>query len=297
MRSPPALSVGLAAAFAGALVVGLGWAFAPSCDPGARLEPSLAGRDPAGAAPPTREELDMLRRTVSEQAAAIGALADELALLRGELATLVGVAPGPDAELAAGGAGAEPGDPRAPGAPPADAAAPASAGARPSFDALSLVASGYSSQEAERLRERWERLTLDRLELNNRALREGWLLEPRLQEEHRALDTVFREDVGEEGYDAFLYATGQPNRVRVKEVIARSPASHAGVQPGDVIVSYDGERTFGARDLQLATAQGRRGDLVRIEVVRDGRPLTLRVERGPLGIILQGSAEPPRSAG
>ena len=109
-------------------------------------------------------------------------------------------------------------------------------------------------------------------------------------------NTVFREDVGEEGYDAFLYATGQPNRVRVKEVIARSPASHAGMQPGDLIVSYDGARTFAARDLQLATAQGRRGDLVRIEVVRDGRPITLRVERGPLGIILQGSAEPPRSA-
>jgi S1-C subfamily serine protease len=120
-------------------------------------------------------------------------------------------------------------------------------------------------------------------------------MEPRLRDEHAALEAAFREDIGEEGYDAFLYATGQPNRVLVREVIARSPASRAGVQAGDVIVSYDGTRTFLPRDLQLATGQGKRGELVRVEVVRDGRPLTLRVQRGPLGIILGGSAEPPRS--
>ncbi len=295
MRSRPAVSIALA----GACAIGLGWVLSSSCEPGALREPGLEGREAAQAAPPTREELDALQRSVADQAAAIRALADELALLRGEVAMLAGVAPpGPDDDALAGGTDAtRPEDPHEQAAAPAGVAPGAAAGARPSFDAESLVAAGYSSQEAERLRERWERLTLDRLEVNNRALREGWLLEPRLREEHLALDTVFREEVGEEGYDAFLYATGQPNRVRVKEVIARSPASHAGMQPGDVIVSYDGERTFGTRDLQLATAQGRRGDLVRIEVVRDGRPLTLRVERGPLGIILQGSAEPPRSAG
>lgn len=294
MRSLRAISVVLAAVVA----IGLGWVLSPSCEPGALLEPSLQPQDAAHAAPPTREEMDALHRSVSEQAAAIRTLTDELALLRHEVATLDGVAPpGSGGEEVAGDADAtRPEDPPAQEAASPGGAAGAPAGERPSFDAESLLAAGYSSQEVARLRERWERLTLDRLEVNNRALREGWLLEPRLQEEHRALDTVFREDVGEEGYDAFLYATGQPNRVRVKEVIARSPASHAGMQPGDVIVSYDGERTFAARDLQLATAQGRRGDLVRIEVVRDGRPITLRVERGPLGIILQGSAEPPRSA-
>lgn len=294
MRGRPAISIVLA----GACAIGLGWVLSSSCEPGGLREPGLEGRDAAHAAPPTREELDALQRSVADQAAAIHALADELALLRGEVASLAGDAPpGSDEDALAGGTDAtRPEDPHEQATAPAGAAAGAAAGARPSFDAESLVAAGYSSQEAERLRERWERLTLDRLEVNNRALREGWLLEPRLREEHLALDAVFREDVGEEGYDAFLYATGQPNRVRVKEVIARSPASHAGMQPGDVIVSYDGERTFGTRDLQLATAEGRRGDLVRIEVVREGRPLTLRVERGPLGIILQGSAEPPRSA-
>jgi hypothetical protein len=291
MRSRPALSAALVA-----LVIGLGWAVSRACAPGSLLGPGSERRDAARAAP-TREELDALQRSATEQAAAIRALADELALLRGEVASLAaGLPPAPDAEIAGNEEAAAPEDPRAAHAVADDAASGALAGARPSFDAAGLVAAGYPAREAERLRERWERLTLDRLELNNRALREGWLREPRLQEEHRALDAVFREDVGEEGYDAFLYATGQPNRVRVREVIARSPASHAGMQPGDLIVSYDGARTFAARDLQLATAQGRRGDLVRIEVVRDGRPLTLRVERGPLGIILQGSAEPPRSA-
>jgi hypothetical protein len=282
----------VSAVLAAALALGFGWTFSRTCAP-------RAGEAPGPAPPPSRAELDALRSSVAEQAAALGALSDELAILRGEVASLAAVLPAPpggDALAADAGEG-DPEDPHAADADAAGEAAGAASAPRPSFDAASLVAAGYPAREAERLRERWERLTLDRLELNNRALREGWLREPRLQEEQRALDVAFREDVGEDGYDAFLYATGQPNRVRVREVIARSPASHAGMQPGDLIVSYDGERTFGARDLQLATAEGRRGDLVRVEVVRDGRPLTLRVERGPLGIILQGSAEPPRSAG
>lgn len=280
-------------ALAAGLVVAAAWILSPGS--GVPSGPEAAGGDAADGRPATRQEVESLRKSLEEQAATLLTLTDELALLREEIAAR-GSAPPPGLSDARGGGDAAA---IARDAPATDAGTPgatAPAAERPSFDAESLLAAGYPSREAERLRERWERLALDRLELNDRAVREGWLLEPRLQEEHRALDAAFREEIGEEGYDAFLYATGQPNRVLVKEVIARSPASRAGVLPGDMIVSYDGSRTFVLRDLQLATAQGKRGDLVRIEVVRDGQPLTLRVQRGPLGIILRGGAEPPRSA-
>jgi hypothetical protein len=283
-------------ALATVLAVAAAWILSPW--PGARSDPAGAGGAAAGALPATHQEVESLRRSLEAQAATLLTLTEELALLREEVAALGSSAPPGLSDARGGDAAAG----VARDAPATDAGSPVAAGPaapggeRPSFDAESLLAAGYPSREAERLRERWERLALDRLELNDRALREGWLLEPRLQEEHRALDAAFREEIGEEGYDAFLYATGQPNRVLVKEVIARSPASRAGVLPGDMIVSYDGSRTFVLRDLQLATAQGQRGELVRIEVVRDGQPLTLRVQRGPLGIILRGGAEPPRSA-
>jgi hypothetical protein len=282
-------------ALATVLAVAAAWILSPW--PGARSDPAGAGGAAAGALPATHQEVESLRRSLEAQAATLLTLTEELALLREEVAALGSSAPPGLSDARGGDAAAG----VARDAPATDAGSPVAAGPaapggeRPSFDAESLLAAGYPSREAERLRERWERLALDRLELNDRALREGWLLEPRLQEEHRALDAAFREEIGEEGYDAFLYATGQPNRVLVKEVIARSPASRAGVLPGDMIVSYDGSRTFVLRDLQLATAQGKRGELVRIEVVRDGQPLTLRVQRGPLGIILRGGAEPPRS--
>lgn len=282
---------------AGLLALGLGWVLWPSGGPGLLRGSGSTPEAPAA----TRDEVESLRRALADQAATLRTLTEELALLREETAALggglawigdestrTGASSATSAASDSPSEGSRARDPSARGAAP---------GERPSFDAEGLLAAGFSSREVDRLRERWERLELDRLELNDRALREEWLFTPRHQDEHRALEATLRQELDEEGFDAYLYATGQPNRVFVKEVLGNSSASRAGVLPGDVIVSYDGERTFIPRDLQLATAQGQRGELVRIEVVRDGRPVTLQVQRGPLGIILRGAAEPPRSAG
>jgi hypothetical protein len=275
---------------AAVLAAGIGWIVSP-CERGTPARSGAGTATPAE--PATREELDALRRALADQGATLLALADELALLRDEIAALGGGIPSTGEPIPGAEEGGASDAPGVAGADDAPAAATPSE--RPSFDAEGLLAAGLAAREVEGLRERWERLQLEQLELNDRALREGWLFTPRHQDEQRALTTAFRDELGEEGYDAYLFATGQPNRVLVKEVLGNSQASRAGVLPGDVIVSYDGARTFVPRDLQLATAQGRRGEMVRIEVVREGRPVTLQVQRGPLGIILRGSAEPPRS--
>jgi len=163
----------------------------------------------------------------------------------------------------------------------------------PVFDEEGLVAAGLDRLDAGALRERWEQYELDKLELNDRAMREAFFMTPRHRDEHLALDLAFRTDVGEEGYGAYLYATGQSNRVVVREVIPNSAAAGAGLQRGDEIVRYDGASVFSTTDLQLQTASGARGDLVTLQVVRDGQPITLRAERGPLGVVLDGARRSP----
>jgi C-terminal processing protease CtpA/Prc len=148
--------------------------------------------------------------------------------------------------------------------------------------------------DAQKLRQRWERLELDRLELSDRAMREGWFMTPRHVEEYRGLDAAFKADLGEDGYDAYLYATGQDNRVLVRDVLAGSAASAADIQPGDEIVSYNGTKIYTKTELLPQTAAGARGDLVTIDLIRRGEALSLRVQRGPLGVVLGSAKKAPR---
>ncbi|MCZ6463068.1 MAG: PDZ domain-containing protein [Proteobacteria bacterium] len=183
-------------------------------------------------------------------------------------------------------------------ASPTDALEPGdvgtSAAARPAaFDTVGLATAGYSEYEADRLRESWEGHALAKLYLNDRAARQGWRLKPRHRRELRDLEQAFREEIGEETYDAILFATGQTNRVVVRDVLAGSPADGAGFQPGDVILRYDDERIFLRRELNYATSGGRSGQTTRVEVIRDGEVLSLYVQRGPLGILTDAGRSPP----
>jgi hypothetical protein len=163
----------------------------------------------------------------------------------------------------------------------------------PVFDVEGLVAAGLAPGDAQALRERWERYELDKLELNDRAMRESFFMTPRHRNEHLALDLAFRSDIGDEGYDAYLFATGKPNRVVVREVIPDSAAAGAGLQRGDEILRYNEAIVFSPGELHLQTASGARGDLVPVQVLREGRLTTLRVEQGPLGVVLDAARRSP----
>ncbi|MED5262322.1 MAG: PDZ domain-containing protein [Myxococcota bacterium] len=295
---------GLAFFAAGAIVVGLAWWIRG--DEGRPVSVTEEVRE-APLAEDTEalgREVEKLRVQLWAEAKARAALEVDLARLREEL-------------VASGrlGAGEESVDPRssfhegpplqtgsvtggerdAPGRPPGEISPDPSEddSERPMFDVGRLVAAGIHPQDAEELLGAWEQFSLDRLYLVDQAAREGWLYKPRFQREVAGLEHAMLEDVGEDGWDRLLYGSGQPNRVVVRQVLEGSSADLAGLQPGDVIMRYNDRRVFKTEWLQAATARGRPGAVVRLEVFRGGEPITVDVERGPLGTLLRNAHVPP----
>jgi serine protease Do len=68
--------------------------------------------------------------------------------------------------------------------------------------------------------------------------------------------------------------------VLVAQVDANSPASRAGLKSGDVILEYNGRQVHSAQDLSLAVAETKVGAPAKVQVLRDGRPLSLEVRVG-----------------
>jgi S1-C subfamily serine protease len=79
---------------------------------------------------------------------------------------------------------------------------------------------------------------------------------------------------------------------KVVQVVEGSPAAQAGIELGDVIIAVDGREIDSASDLQATLAEFEPGRTVRLEVIRDGKELTIPVE---LGLIKTGGppASPP----
>jgi len=72
--------------------------------------------------------------------------------------------------------------------------------------------------------------------------------------------------------------------VVVVGVMRDGPAHRAGIQPGDVIISIDGEKITEARQALLAISSRKPGSRVKIEVLRNGEQVRLEavaIERPP----------------
>jgi len=269
--------LGAALALAGAAL----W-FARSDAPARRAAVATGGN----ASVASSDDVAALAEALAAEAVARETLESEVALMRAVLehpaeAGAVGGA----ASLAAAAADAAPGGARlrAPGARPVG------------FDEDALRAAGFPADGVSELRERWEQTQLARLELADRATREGWVHKPRYRRQLQQLGTQLREQIGEDGYDQMLYALGRPNRVVVQRVIEGSAADAAGLRPGDRILRYDARRMHDMRDLRDATTQGRRGEPVLVDVDRAGERLSLRVARGPMGVLATVESEAPGS--
>jgi serine protease DegS len=61
----------------------------------------------------------------------------------------------------------------------------------------------------------------------------------------------------------------------VTTLYRNGPAHRAGVEPGDVLVGIDGKKTNDAREVLLAISSHKPGEKVRLDLLRDGTPLTL----------------------
>ncbi len=169
--------------------------------------------------------------------------------------------------------------------------------ATPDGQRTAMVQAGLAEDVAAEIIRRQGQQSLDRLNLRDVAVREGWLATERYREELRRIeeDSVdLRQELGDEVYDRYLFAAGEDNRVRVDGIIPGSVGEIAGLQPGDLIESYAGEPVLTFADLRDATSGGERGELVQVRVRRGEQIFDTWVSRGPLGVQLESARAEPR---
>src|SRR6266513_5042432 len=82
--------------------------------------------------------------------------------------------------------------------------------------------------------------------------------------------------------------------VTVADVLAGSPAAQAGVQPGDVIRKFDGHDVKNFPTLRTLVAQTQLNKQVELEILRDGKPLTVKAQIKEQPIDQQASGGVPR---
>ncbi len=158
------------------------------------------------------------------------------------------------------------------------------------FDESLLKAQGLSATEIEWIQRRWEQTVMEKFVLADYRARGKKL--PEGMGYHEINESVL-EDLGEDGYDAMLFATNQPNRVVVSSVLETSPAGLAGLHPGDVVYSYDNVRVFRPMELENLTRVGKRGETVKIEVIGEDGLVSYWIERGPSGAHFGSAKGPP----
>ena len=167
----------------------------------------------------------------------------------------------------------------------------------PAVTTDNLVKAGLDRELAADIVRRRNEIDMKLLELRDRAAREAYLGTERYTEELEALreqNIPLRDEIGEDYYDSYLYASGRTNRVRVASVMIGSPAEMAGMLDGDMVLSYDNRRMFNWNELQEATSLGERGEYVNVSVLRNGQLVNLWMPRGPLGVRLGAARVNPR---
>ena len=146
-----------------------------------------------------------------------------------------------------------------------------------------LVASGFTPGVADWILRRESELRMEGLQARYDAERERT---PVLSADRRqSSENALREELGDAAYERYLEANGRATGIAVSSVLESSPALMAGLQIGDEIVNYDGQRIFSMSDLIQQTMRGVSGQNVIIDITRDGIPMQLVLPRGPLGIM------------
>lgn len=149
------------------------------------------------------------------------------------------------------------------------------------FDGEALAESGIDAMDVDWIRERWEQAKLEKLGLEDLRSR-GERISP--EEGYGEIEKKLRRDLGEDNYDAMLYATNQKNRVALRGVLENSAAHKAGLRSGRVVYSCDGRRIFKPMELLQCTSGGNVGEMIPVEIVaNNGRTEQYWIERGPLG--------------
>lgn len=149
-----------------------------------------------------------------------------------------------------------------------------------------LVEAGISPDRAEWLLRRESELQMEQMQMMFEARQSG---EPVDRNDIRLdPESALRAEIGDAEYEHYLEANGRSTSVAVGTVLESSPGQRAGLQPGDEIVAYGGDRVFSYLDLNRATMNTQAGQSVVVDIVRDGVPMQVVVEAGPIGISSRG---------
>lgn len=152
-----------------------------------------------------------------------------------------------------------------------------------------LVKAGIDAGVAEDIVRRKNSIELKKLELHDRAKRDGYLGTQRYSDELETIDQQevdLREELGDDRYDEYLFDSKQNNRIKIVSVMLGSAAELVGIQKNDVVLSYDNVRMFNWQELKNATSEGQLGEYVSLDIYRDGALYSFSVPRGPLGMQL-----------
>jgi len=164
------------------------------------------------------------------------------------------------------------------------------------INAQALLDAGLDEFQANKIRQVYEDVEMQRLYLRDRAIREGWIGDERYRQEREQLDTrleSLRDELSEKEYDAYLFATGRPNRVMIQSTLSTSPARDAGIKTGDNVIRYNNIRIYTWADLRNATTQCPTDSMVEVELERNGQQHRVFVPCGPLGVRLDNASMQP----
>lgn len=150
-----------------------------------------------------------------------------------------------------------------------------------------LVKGGINFAVADDIVRRKNAVEIKRLELSDRATRENYMNTQNYFDELAVIDQSdvnLREELGDDQYDNYLFKSRQSNRVKILSVMLGSAAEQAGLEKGDIILSYNNNRLFTWAELKQATAEGELGEYTSINISRSGEVFSYSVPRGTLGI-------------
>lgn len=167
----------------------------------------------------------------------------------------------------------------------------------PTYTLDTLIQGGVNVTVANDIIQKQSDVELKRLDLQDRAKREGYYMTTRYKKELAKIDARavnLRNALGDSDYDRFLYKSHLNNRVKVMSVMPGSAAEQAGIQKNDIILDYNDARIFNWNELKKATAGGNRNEQVTIDVSRNGELFSLIIPRGPLGIRLGATRVAPQ---
>jgi C-terminal processing protease CtpA/Prc len=144
-----------------------------------------------------------------------------------------------------------------------------------------MIKAGMPPDRADYILRRESEMRYEQMQAVYQARNSGESLDPMYRNFNA--DSMLREEIGDAEYEMYLEANNRSTSVGVSSVMASSPGERAGLQAGDEIVGYDGQRVFGSSELIQRTMAGGDGNVV-VDVMRDGSLMQVVVPRGPIGV-------------